>query len=72
MKREELEARPFGLIIASSDFEFYAKPEADKVMDAMEARIKELEEDLVEARGVNAGLRLYIRTTCTRAGGKSG
>lgn len=39
----------------------YEKEDADKVMDAMEARIKELEEDLVEARGVNAGLRLYIK-----------
>lgn len=45
MKREDLEAREFGLIIASSNFPFYAAPEADAVMDAMEARIKELEAD---------------------------
>lgn len=44
MKREDLEAREFGLIIASSNFPFYAAPEADAVMDAMEARIKELDE----------------------------
>lgn len=44
MKREDLEAREFGLIIASRNFPFYAAPEADAVMDAMEARIKELEE----------------------------
>lgn len=43
MKREDLEAREFALIIASSNFPFYAAPEADAVMDAMEARIKELE-----------------------------
>lgn len=42
MKREDLEAREFGLIIASSNFPFYAAPEADAVMDAMEDRIKEL------------------------------
>lgn len=45
MKREDLEAKEFGLIIASSNFPFYAAPEADAVMDAMEARIKELEAD---------------------------
>lgn len=43
MKREDLEAREFGLIIASSNFPFYAAPEADAVMDAMETRIEELE-----------------------------
>lgn len=43
MKREDLEERPYCTIIASSDFPFYAAPEADKVMDDMEARIKELE-----------------------------
>lgn len=43
MKRENLEKRPYCTIIASSDFPFYAAPEADSVMDAMEARIKELE-----------------------------
>lgn len=46
MKREDLEAREFGLIIASSNFQFYAAPEADAVMDAMEDRIKELEETI--------------------------
>lgn len=49
MKREDLEAREFGLIIASSNFPFYAAPEADAVMDAMEARIKELEKALSNA-----------------------
>lgn len=47
MKREDLEAREFGLIIASSNFQFYAAPEADAVMDAMEDRIKELERALI-------------------------
>lgn len=44
MKREYLEKRPFCTIIASSDFPFYAAPEADAVMDEYEKRIKELEE----------------------------
>lgn len=47
MKREDLEAREFGLIIASSNFPFYAAPEADAVMDAMEARIKKLEHQVM-------------------------
>lgn len=51
MKREDLEAREFGLIIASSNFPFYAAPEADAVMDAMEARIKELESKLYGNNG---------------------
>lgn len=46
MKREDLEERPFCTIIASSDFPFYAAPEADAVMDAYEQRIKELESQL--------------------------
>lgn len=57
MKRENLEARPFGLIIASSDFEFYAKPEADSVMDELEARIKELELALSNSREHEKALR---------------
>lgn len=63
MKREDLEAREFGLIIASSNFPFYAAPEADAVMDAMEARIKELEESQAKvlALGVSGGLRLRIK-----------
>lgn len=43
MKRENLESKEFGLIVASRNFPFYAAPEADSVMDAMETRIKELE-----------------------------
>lgn len=43
MKREDLEAKEFGLIIASRNFPFYAAPEADAVMDGLEERIKELE-----------------------------
>lgn len=43
MKRENLESKEFGLIIASRNFPFYAAPEADAVMDELEERIKELE-----------------------------
>lgn len=56
MKREDLEAREFGLIIASSNFPFYAAPEADAVMDAMEARIKELEHKLYGSSGQSTRL----------------
>lgn len=45
MKRENLESKEFGLIIASRNFPFYAAPEADAVMDGLEERIKELEAD---------------------------
>lgn len=55
MKRENLESKEFGLIIASRNFPFYAAPEADSVMDELEERIKELEaenkhlEDYIDA-----------------------
>lgn len=62
MKREDLEERTFGTIIASSDFPFYAAPEADAVMDAMEARIKELESMLKDKDGIMGTCRGLIES----------
>lgn len=42
MKRENLESKEFGLIIASRNFPFYAAPEADAAMDSMQKQIDEL------------------------------